>query len=427
MKRSNSSVAEGSVPTWVASYPPHGQGIFSFNVIRSAPFSIILRSIGSTRRVCLEIEHSRVQFKLASHGEDVQLLAEVHNEGVGYNKQDTSYWFSLNRNSLVMKYGKGYFMEETTLLTYDFLAGLTADEKMKKRYDMKDLFGPECQKLLELHDFLREEGPAIEVKWLPNYYSQHQVHTQKDKDDINNKVEFYPIPLTVNCPFLIKDSSEISLFELDRNDYTFTACLPPECQELYSNITSSRMELDWVPAHQKYKLSDAIRYSFENKGKALREKLRHKKMKYIRVTVGPHRSWSPGIPYVLELWPKSQGSPVHCHGNSYGVIKVLYGELQIKIYNKDMKTMVKEYHVKKGDVTWMTPHWYQSHQLFNDSDDFSATIQCYRYGSADTKMRPYFDYVNDDGSLGEFLPNCDFTFTELNQIVLDEYSKHISD
>lgn len=74
----------------------------------------------------------------------------------------------------------------------------------------------------------------------------------------------------------------------------------------------------------------------------------------------------------------------------------------------------------------MSPHWYQSHQLFNDSDDFSATIQCYRYGIADTKMWPYFDYVNEDGNRGEFLPNSDFTFTKLNQIVLNEYSKHIS-
>lgn len=221
MKRSISPVAEEPVPTWVAPYPPHGQGIFTFNVTRNAPFSIVIHSMGSTKRVCLEIKHSHVQFKLASHEENVQLLAEVRSEGVGYNKQETSYWFSLNRSSLVMKYGKGYFMEETTLLTYDFLAGLTADEEMKKRCNMKDLFGPECQKFLELHDFLREEGPAIKVKWLPNYYSQHQVHTQKDKDDINNKVEFYPTPLTVNCPFLIKDSSEISLFELDRNEYTF--------------------------------------------------------------------------------------------------------------------------------------------------------------------------------------------------------------
>lgn len=240
-------------------------------------------------------------------------------------------------------------------------------------------------------------------------------------------MEFYPHPLIVNWPFIVKDSSEASLFELDNNDHIFTGSLPQECQELYTNIASRKVDLDWLPPprDQQYKLSDAIRYSFTTKGRALHEKLRQKKMKYIRVTVGPHRSPSPGIPYVLELWPKHQGSPVHCHRNSYGVIKVLHGGLRAEIYNRDMKTLIIQYNIRKGDITWMSPFWYQCHRLFNDTADFCATLQCYRYGIGDTKMWPYFDYVNDDGSRDEFLPNGDFTFTELHQIVLNEYSSYM--
>lgn len=344
-------------------------------------------------------------------------------------------------------------MEETTLLAYDFLAGLSVEEKVQKGCEMKYFFGPEAYKMLKLHDqFTGDDYCAIHVhkgKCLPSCADEHfegksrgKVHFFSAKErhnllsitgdkfvesaremiNLTHRVDFYPHPLIVNWPFAVKDSSKASLFELDNNDHIFTGSLPPECQELYANIASAKVDLDWVPTPQQHKLSDAIRYSFETEGKTLYEKLKQKKMKYIRVTVGPHRSPSPGIPYVLELWPKNQGSPVHCHGDAYGVIKVLHGGLRAEIYNRDMKTLIKYYNIQKGDVTWMSPYWYQCHRLFNDTADFCATLQCYRYGAADTRMWPYFDYVNDDGSNGEFLPDGDFTFTELNQIVLEEYS-----
>ena len=38
-----------------------------------------------------------------------------------------AYWLSFNRTDMVVKYGKGYHMEETTLLTHDFWADVQAD------------------------------------------------------------------------------------------------------------------------------------------------------------------------------------------------------------------------------------------------------------------------------------------------------------
>lgn len=443
-----------SSKTWFTPYPCHGQGIFTFKILRKTPFEIVVRpscTLSNSEWLSLVINHDRVQFFLG--GESVKLLAEVCKEGIGYDPEKiTSYWFSLNRDSLVLKYGKGYFMEETTLLCFSFLVGLTAEEQVKKRCEMKGLFGPQIPKVLELHDILVkddlvklyamdayrrnslcksiEEKPgatalAREIPSLKSTEGEECVALARDIVDIENRVDFYPQPLIVNWPFPVKDSSKASIFELDRNEYTFTANLPPECQELYVNISSSNMKLDWAPTDQKYKFSDAIRYSFETEGKILHSKLQHKKMKYIRVTVGPSRATSPGIPYVLELWPRNEGSPVHCHGDSYGVIKVLHGGLRVEIYNDDMKTMIKYFDVSEGDVTWMSPHWYQTHRLFNNTADFCATIQCYRYGLSDTRMWPYFDYVNENGSLGEFLPNSDFTFSELHQTLLEEYSRHM--
>jgi hypothetical protein len=36
---------------------------------------------------------------------------------------------------------------------------------------------------------------------------------------------------------------------------------------------------------------------------------------YLRITLGHSLGKSPGIPYVLEIWPKSNYSPMHNHGN----------------------------------------------------------------------------------------------------------------
>ena len=438
-----------SAATWTTPYPPHGQGIFTFNILRKTPFELRVcpdytSSSTPQQWLSLNIVRNKACFKLV--GEEERLLAEISGEGVGYNPNEvTSYWFSLDSSNLVLKYGKGYFMEETTILSFNFLAGLNDCEQVKKRSELRSIFGPQVLKFLEFHDIKDLKCYALENchEQIPSETAHSIVPVDPRNQllplsidnktwlqlasnliDIRNNVEFYPQPLIANWPFAVKDSSEVSLFELDSNNYILSGSLPPECKELYRNIYSARIDLDWVPLHQTNRLSDAIRYSFETEGKILYNKLKSKKMKYIRVTVGPSRSTSPGIPYVVELWPKNMGSPIHCHGNSYGVIKVLHGGLRVEIYNRDMKTLIKHFNIQKGNITWMSPHWYQSHRLFNDTADFSATIQCYRYGLSDTKQWPYFDYVNEDGSRGEFLPNSDFTFTELYEKVTGEYSQN---
>ena len=40
----------------------------------------------------------------------------------------TTYWLSYDRDNMVIKYGKGYAMEETTLLICDFSEGVTTAE-----------------------------------------------------------------------------------------------------------------------------------------------------------------------------------------------------------------------------------------------------------------------------------------------------------
>ena len=76
----------------------------------------------------------------------------------------------------------------------------------------------------------------------------------------------------------------------------------------------------------------------------------------------------------------------------------------------------------------MSPDWYQTHQLCNTSDDFCATLNCYRYGEEDRVQWNQFDYVNNvTGQMENFMPNTDFDFGELWRIIQNEgYARNTS-
>ena len=39
---------------------------------------------------------------------------------------------------------------------------------------------------------------------------------------------------------------------------------------------------------------------------------------------------------------------------------------------------------------WMSPQWFQTHQLRNVSSDYCATINCYRYDTQDIELSMEF-------------------------------------
>ena len=149
---------------------------------------------------------------------------------------------------------------------------------------------------------------------------------------------------------------------------------------------------------------------------------------YLRVTLGPKRCSSPGVPYVLEIWPANSESPIHNHGNAYGVIKVTHRETKVTIYNKtwnpeDEQQELTSFTAKQGGVTWISPNWFQTHKLTNESSNmYCAIIQCYKYGSEEELMWPYFDYL-DGKTVKEFLPDSDFDYTKLREDLLEEYRR----
>ena len=388
-----------------------GQGTVICNLDMSNDFSICIglepKSPECSEKkvdgnIKLSISDGSAVFTLCSSVSSLPLSKT--NDGLVAGEK-VAYWFSFNRNYPVIKYGKGYIMEETTLMTYEFksfweLPDTTPDQRKL----VNALFNPETHKTIQI---TASSDPITSC-------------TNGGVADVGKEVAFYPYPLVSNWSPFVLDSSQSSLEELDQNNYILSGSLPAACQELYQNISGENVKLD-------EKLSKAIAYSLNTKNMILYEKLKEKPegFQYLRITLGVSRGDSPGIPYVLEIWPQGTHSPIHNHGNAYAVIKVLYGAIDVNIYNKPMQgktESLKHFSLtEEGQVTWISPNWYQSHQLKNSSQDFCATIQCYQYGKLDRVKWPYFDYVGEI-DLEEFRPDSDFDFLYMRNTVLQEYA-----
>ena len=482
-------------PSYAKDFPAVGQGTLFFDIIRQTNFAIVVKPAGEVpawQWIALEVYKNKAVFQLGKSDGKPQVLNETVQEGVGVDADErTSYWLSFDRDQLVVKYGKGYCMVETTMLEHHFLTSSKKDNE-QIREKLAYLFNPATKKVIEFYDDCKppedfaqisvdkqilsqscntceqnrftDEPPKKKLKPSPpstvkaerNEITENDFHGLKSESiagkqsrdktksltDIESNMSFSQYPLVVNWSHLVLDSNKVSLFDLDQNEYIFSANLPPACQELYANVARAEsIDLDWLSTNNgQLRLTDAIRYSINTEGKILYNKLKEKATEfgtepnpyetYLRVTLGAYRGNSPGVPYVLEIWPYKHYSPIHSHGNSYAIIKVLHGSINVHVHNKKVRSHdqdpLKVVTISKGDVTWISPNWYQTHRLINDtSGDYCATIQCYQYGDEDQYRCPYFKYISDENQIENFLPNSDFKFTIFCEKVLEEYRNYI--
>lgn len=445
--------------TFCKQLPLSGEGVVSVNIKRRTTFAIRIRP--APQPTCdnkmqieeeadeegyVEVEISTREAILKAKRPYFDVETGPHTEPSGGLEEGkkVSYWFSFNRNDRILKYGKGYIMEQTTLLTQNFPFPNTEGDPdpwefifrpdKTKEIVIKDVEGTDVLAMLEdpkqCAKFFCLSQVEMNDRATQAFLSICQADQIKLKSlvDVEKKVSFYPHPLTYNWSPLVLDSSKATLDILSTNHFTMSASLPATCRELYENVGSPGVALDWPYSNPR--LSDAINYSINTEGKILYNKLKDKEARgdfqYLRVTVGTDRGSSPGIPYVLEIWPATSESPIHNHGNAFAVIKVLYGAIKITIYNKtwdgeETQEELMNFTAIQGDVTWISPNWFQTHKLTNESDQlFCATIQCYKYGQDDELMWPYFDYL-DGKTVKEFLPDSDFEFKKMREDLLQEY------
>ncbi|THU81665.1 hypothetical protein K435DRAFT_635125, partial [Dendrothele bispora CBS 962.96] len=208
-----------------------------------------------------------------------------------------------------------------------------------------------------------------------------------------------PLPIVNDIPPVIRSGDQVSLDDLANGQFTVPENLSVECQKLYHNVAGVDVVLD-SPDFPDF--SSAIEYSVNTPGAYGYGLLKDKQGElgddfrgtYLRITIGTDLGNSPGVPYVLEIWPAGHFSPIHDHADAYAIIKVvLHGAIECTYYDSLQEDpepnpiFPNPTVLKKGDVTWLSPKIYQIHRLRNLSTEgkVCCTVQCYQYGSDDTR------------------------------------------
>ncbi|KIM79005.1 hypothetical protein PILCRDRAFT_10664 [Piloderma croceum F 1598] len=320
---------------------------------------------------------------------------------------DDLFWLSVDKENGVIRYGKTF---RTAAVTY-------------------------LMATVDVGDIVTKPGPFIWIKQL-EYVSISSQQTNYDIRPDIGKVSIGRLPIVDDLPPVITESIALSLEDLALNTTTSIANLDPACQRLYGNIAGPNIQLDDKNFPD---FSQALEYSIRTPGCICYENLKSKvgefgndpSMTYLRITLGLDEGNSPGVPFVVEIWPSKHKSPIHDHGEAYAVIKVLHGKINASYFNKLDKVNVKlepDIMLEKGNITWIGPDNYQVHQLHNDFDRVCVTIQCYQYAKKDMSHDEYFEYLEEEtNDKKPFKPDSDWDFISFKKLVKEEWERHLKE
>jgi predicted metal-dependent enzyme (double-stranded beta helix superfamily) len=306
------------------------------------------------------------------------------------SNKDAQYWFSLDSQNQRLYAGVGEARKETAFYSYEF-----PKEQNKKLF---------------LESLVSVKVDHLQV-----------VRVLRD-------------PITGNVPLLVKNTDDLMMDHVASAIYMPKANLSLTSQKLYDCISGKQFTLNTSDFPE---FAQAIEHSIATPGKWCHELLKKKatefdkdkpndKETYLRITLGENNGESPGIPYVMEIWPVGHYSPVHNHGGASAVIRVLHGSINVSLFPYlGAVEPFGQTNFKKEDVTWISPELNQVHQLKNleGNKDTCITIQCYMYEDDDTKHYDYFDYLDADGAKQQFEPNSDMGFVEFKKLMKKEWEE----
>ncbi|KAF8069883.1 RmlC-like cupin domain-containing protein [Lyophyllum atratum] len=384
-----------------------GQGIVAVQVKPGVQFSIILTpsaELGDNDTgLKLELTEKSAKFfaiTLHSSTEIPSVTPKGPTAPLLVPGVEDLYWLSVDQKNGSLRYGKTYRSASTTFL----------------------------KATVDVGDKATKPGPFIWVKSL-----KHVSIVSDIRPDLG-QVSIGSLPIVNDLPPIVAESVEVTLEDLAISTTTSIANLSPECQRLYANVTGPGVKLDDKNFPD---FSQALEFSIRTPGKICYEKLKAKadefgdpEMTYLRITLGSDEGNSPGVPFVMEIWPSKHRSPIHDHGEAYAVIKVLHGEINASYFTKlDHKSGIKlepDFTFQKDQVTWIGPDNYQVHQLHNDSDRVCVTIQCYQYANTDRAHDEYFEYLDaKSGDKEPFYPDSDWDFVAFKRLIKAEWEAHL--
>jgi len=244
-------------------------------------------------------------------------------------------------------------------------------------------------------------------------------------------------PIRASIPLLIKDTDDLTMNDIAKATYLPRAHLSTVSKQLYDCISGKQFVLDDGDFPD---FSKAIQHSIITPGLWCNTRLKEKANEfskdkpnpdetYLRITLNQNNGESPGIPYVMEIWPAGHYSPIHNHGESSAIIRILHGSIQMELYPFlcESESGIKPFtttHCEKDDITWISPTLNQIHKLTNITNDSCITIQCYMYESDNTTHYDYFDYINADGKEQQYTPDSDMDFLQFKALMKTEWDEH---
>ena len=386
-----------------------GQGVLSVKSPDKKPFAFLIRDDNKENSFKLSVEQEKVVFYEQKSGvwEPVDPERVSIKDGSGIDGENScAYWFSVDSHNCILRYGKGEVREKTVLAKLDFSEPSERDDGKK-------------------------DNSQDRYKWISKITTIYHEPAESAEP-----IKIYRDPVIIDPPMVVVANDEITMEQVASNSATVAANLTKTCQRLYNTVSGANFLLD-TPDFPDF--SKAIEASIANpKGwcyKTLADKASEfggepdPKKTYLRITMGLNQGDSPGIPYVMEIWPPDHYSPVHNHGGANAIIRVLHGEITVKLFrmlSKSHREPFMERKFVKDDVTWISPELNQTHQLYNanSSGPTCITIQCYMYGEDDTTHYDYFDYIDEVGQIEQFRPNSDMDFLRFKEIMREEWNNH---
>lgn len=346
------------------------------------------------------------------------------------------FWLSIDFENRLLKGGYGEPRAELVLFSFNFSKEILKEANV----------GP------NLHPNEGDDPQISKYKWLKEMSIVQLTVSAK-------LITVFKDPITVDAAMVVKDMNDITMWDVANNAATVPANLPNVCQKLFENVGGRNFNLQTINKGYDLPLdfdfAKAVQYSIDTPGKIcynIIEKKAEREAKsgfgnpdmvYLRITLGGNQGESPGIPYVMEIWPSGKYSPIHNHGGSEAIIKVLHGEINVKLFATLKKTTpnisdmllvsneayepehFKTCNIKLNEVTYITPWLNQIHQLKNNNPvDACITIQCYGYPENSDLHYEYFDWLDTDKhKTGEFFPDSDFSFNDFVFAIYKEYSQ----
>lgn len=366
----------------------HGQGVLIFDA--SGPCSLTFCDLSGTAGLKVQFTETQVLAHLLPSNEP---LVDPQNKKGIVKQRGAFYWVSLDSQNQRLYAGIGEARKETVIYTYQW----PQDEHRKD------------------HKLFLETLTTVEV--------EHLTVTSILRD-----------PITRSVPLLVKPTEGLTMDLVASGTQLPKANLSVVAQKLYDCIAGEQFLLD-SPDFPEF--SRAIEHSIRTPGKWCYERLKQKatefdkdkpneKETYLRITLGENNGESPGIPYVMEIWPVGHFSPIHNHAGASAIIRVLHGSINVSLFpflSGDELEPFGKADFNEGDITWISPSLNQIHQLKNleTNKDTCITIQCYMYKQDNTSHYDYFDYLDASGKTQQYEPDSDMDFLDFKALMKKEW------